>query len=423
MVSFFRELENPNGYYIDFNDISSCNKKEVNLEILPITFFEKYSYLFKKIEEYDLLFEKNNNGKKLYLNSNFNYPDVPLEWLYGSFIDGRSLNSLDGMNLSKNGIEKMYFLKEEYSDRYNGNDFVSDFLEYFMAIYDYFIYFEKLIDCSKEAIFRYLTATKTMAKYQDKLTKNDEVLFDEALTYIRNYKIEISNNDHKTFRMYLPNSWYITPYNHLYNSMGVNGHKEASLIYPFYYSIVRDDNVYNFSSYLKEAKMTLKNGFVDKTTFEHYTNLHFDFSSFYPEYYFYLNDIDKSKYRCTDHKTYNPKIVMLIAGIQSAHAGLYSFFNSLKNNSCDYYGDLDFVKKLGLDEILVRCCGFHKISSILDKTITTSCVYYEEELSEYIKRGWNIDFVKPIVLNPSTKRLEEYSDEFLLIKKMLCKRK
>ena len=90
----------------------------------------------------------------------------------------------------------------------------------------------------------------------------------------------------------------------------------------------------------------------------------------------------------------------------------------LKNNSSDYSSDLNFIRQLGLDEILVRCCGFHKISSVCDKTITTSCISYEEELSEYIERGWNIDFVKPIVLNPSTKRLEEYSDEFLLIKKM-----
>ena len=131
------------------------------------------------------------------------------------------------------------------------------------------------------------------------------------------------------------------------------------------------------------------------------------------------DEIKKMEYRMNYQKTYNPKIVKLIAGIQSAHAGLFSFFYFLKNNSNDYSSDLNFIRQqLGLDEILVRCCGFHKISSVCDKTITTSCIRYEEELGEYIKRGWNIDFVKPIILNPSTKRLEEYSDEFLLIKKM-----
>ena len=32
------------------------------------------------------------------------------------------------------------------------------------------------------------------------------------------------------------------------------------------------------------------------------------------------------------------------------------------------------------DDILVRCCGFHKICSISDKIITTSSLNYEEEL-------------------------------------------
>lgn len=68
------------------------------------------------------------------------------------------------------------------------------------------------------------------------------------------------------------------------------------------------------------------------------------------------------------------------------------------------------------DDFLVRCCGFHKISSVLDKTITTSCINYEEEFKEYIEKGWHIDFIKPIVFNEYTKRLEEYSDEALLIK-------
>ena len=31
-----------------------------------------------------------------------------------------------------------------------------------------------------------------------------------------------------------------------------------------------------------------------------------------------------------------------------------------------------------------------------------------------------MDVIKPIILNPYTKRVEEYSDEFLLIKKMHC---
>ena len=97
---------------------------------------------------------------------------------------------------------------------------------------------------------------------------------------------------------------------------------------------------------------------------------------------------------------------------------MFSFFYHLKNGSSDYYADLDYIKQFSLNEILIRCCGFHKISSVCDKTITTSSINYVHEFKEYIIRGWNIDFIKPIILDPYTKRVEEYSDEFLLIKKM-----
>ncbi len=31
----------------------------------------------------------------------------------------------------------------------------------------------------------------------------------------------------------IPNAWYLTKEGFLYNTMGVNGHKESSLVYPF----------------------------------------------------------------------------------------------------------------------------------------------------------------------------------------------
>ena len=296
---------------------------------------------------------------------------------------------------------------------------MNDFEQYFMAIYYQFLYSDNGIDCSKDCIFNYLSSAKTMARYQNKLTKSDEILFNDALNYIRNYKIEIPHKNIEPTRIYLPNSWYITPYNHLYNTMGPEGHKEANLIYPFYYSIVRDDEIYNPYEILEDAKRCLQEGFIDKITFDSYTNLIYDFSTIYPENYYNLSDLEKSKYRSLYKRSYNPRIIKLIVGIKSAQAGLFSFFYHLKKDSCDYYNDLEFIKQFSLDEILVRCCGFHKISSIRDKTITTSCINYENEFKDYIRKGWTIDFVKPIILNPYSKRVEEYSDEFLLIKKLL----
>ncbi len=355
----------------------------------------------------------------MYIDSNIDCLEIPLEQIYSSFINGFGLG---GTNLSKNGIDKINYLTKEYIKGYKGENFVNDFEKYFMAVYSQLLYSGKNITtCSKNYIFNYLFSAKIMAMYQDKLSKDDEILFDEALNYIRNYKIEIPHKDFEPIKMYLPNSWYITPYNHLYNTMGPYDHKEARLMYPLYYSIFEDDNVVNPIGYLEEIKGILKQGFIDKATFEHYTNLKYDFSTIYPENYYYLSNLEKIQYNTINKKTYNPKIVKLIVGIESAQAGLFSFFYYLKNNSCEYYSDLDFVRQFILEDILIRCCGFHKISRVRDKTITTSCINYEKEFEEYIKRGWNIDFVTPIIFNSYTKRLE-YSDEFLSIKKMSLKK-
>ena len=71
--------------------------------------------------------------------------------------------------------------------------------------------------------------------------------------------------------------------------------------------------------------------------------------------------------------------------------------------------------------MLVQCCGFHKVTSLSDKIITTSLINYEDAFCEYIERGWRIDFVKPIIFNEYTKRVEEYPDDFLTIRRLLKK--
>lgn len=415
MVRYFKELENPNGYYLDLINTKLYGKNDIDLKVLPLDFFERYKQLFLKIKKFDLLFEINDKEKKLYINSDVDCSDIPIEWQYSNYINGYDL---DNCVFSKNGIDKLNYLKKQFENKYRGNNFIDDFENYFFAIFELFYCSDNGITSSKGRVFEFLSSAKAMAKYQNKLSKGDEILFDDALNYIRNYKIEIPHKDFEPIRMYLPNSWYITPYNHLYNTMGPDGHKEANLIYPLYYSVIRDDDISNPYKYLKSVKRILEQGFIDKVTFDSYTNLIYDFSTIYPESYYNLSDLEKYRYISLHKKTYNPKIVKLIAGIESAHAGLFSFFYHLQNNSCDYYRDLDFIRQFNLDEILVRCCGFHKISSICDRTITTSCINYEEEFKEYIRKGWTIDFVKPIILNPYTKRVEEYSDEFLLIKKM-----
>jgi len=71
--------------------------------------------------------------------------------------------------------------------------------------------------------------------------------------------------------------------------------------------------------------------------------------------------------------------------------------------------------------MLVRCCGFHKVTSLPDKIITTSLINYEDEFREYIEKGWKIDFLPPIIINESKGTIEEYPEEFLTIRKILKK--
>ena len=117
-------------------------------------------------------------------------------------------------------------------------------------------------------------------------------------------------------------------------------------------------------------------------------------------------------------------VVNLILGIINAHACFYKFFEEL----CLYtenpkYEIKEIIKwtKNDIGDILVRCCGFHKVESMQEKTITTSCINYESELEEYINNGWNIQFLSPIIIDKDNKCLKEYPEDFLVIKRLLKK--
>lgn len=413
MISYFKELENPIGYCLDLIDNRGYDIKQFNIEKLPIDFFEKYADLFTKIKNYDLLDDNNEKNKKIYLDFSKDCNDISIEYTFNLYINGYGLEE---SCLSNNGILKIEYLMNNFKKIFK-ND-IDECYKYFNAIYDQLAFSDNILTCKKNDIYSYLLSSMIMAKYQNKLTADDEHLFKEAINYIKNYKVEININKNKPIKFNLPNSWYITPNNYLYNSMGKNGHKSANLIYQFYYTILRDDFVDDPRGSFKKAKKILNEGCVDKFTFDDLTNLIYDFSCIYPDNYYDLDPMSKIRYNNMDKKTYNPKIINLIVGILNAQGSLYSFFYYLKKNSSNYYEDLELIKKMDLDEILIRCCGFHKISSVCNKTITTSCINYSEEFREYIEKGWRIDFVKPIVFNPYIKRMEEYSDEFLIIKSL-----
>ena len=420
MIKYFKELENPNGQYLDLIEkYNSLNYHDIKPNYIPLDYFFKHKDLFDIIKEYDLLYEKNNKQKKLYTDSENEIKNedryFDFNWMFNYDYTCSLLADIEGSGLSKYGLEKIYELDYELLINKEKMD-----MDYFSYILNMLFESGKVFKITLDHVYEFINSSYKIAKIQKKLTYQDELLFKNAFEDLKKYILEIPKRKYKPVKMYLPNAWYITPYNHLYNTMGKDGHKEANLYYP-YFHIERDDYVSSPTIYLKSIQKILKEGCIDKKTFDNYTHLICDFTSIYPEEYYHMSDKDQLVYELMYKKTYNPRIIKLIIGIKSAHAGLYSFFYNLKNNSLDYKSDLEFLKKYCLDEILIRCCGFHKISSIKDKVITTSSINYEDDFREYIENGWTIDFVKPIIFNENTKRVEEYPDDFLEIRRLLKK--
>ena len=428
MIKYFSELETPNQYYLDLVEYGN-HKYNSNVQNIPISaeYSEKISKLIKKINEYDLLYDNYLKIKPMYLNISECDYDYPMA--YNWYMQNND-TYLSG--LTESGANLVDLLKQKYQQAYNGTDFFHDFFEYYVTCMHYLKhqfhikskYPEKLLTeykanlsilSDRKTIESYIRDAYNMALYQNKVCDMDRILFDDVLNYLHNSNIKLPSKNYSQIKYYLPNAWYITPFNHLYNSMGPGGHREANVHYQFS-CIFNNDKIENegFKN-LRHTNKIIKEGFITKSEYTHFTNLIPEFLSVLPDEYYKKSSEDKFKYQMLDRRTYNPKIVKLVAGIISAHAGLFTKFENLKDKSSNYKSDLEFIKQFSEDEILIRFCGFHKISSAVDKTITTSDINYLEDFKEYIDRGWTIDFIKPIVLNYKG-RLEELSDDFIKIK-------
>lgn len=419
MIKYFEELENRENQYLQLIEESMFKNINIPINVLPLEFYKKYENLFSILLDLDVLYIKtlDNNQFPVFLNNNF-YPDCDLDAFYYFYIN----NEDDISNcLTIKGKNRMDFLVKLFNENYKDSDFLE---QYIFAILDlFFINRHMKIHWDKYNVENYLSSTMIIAKYQNRLPLHVEKLIQQVLKEIKTFEIEITIKPYNPINFKLPNCWYITPYKHLYNSMGIRGHKEANLIYPFYYTILRDKRSPNPLPYLKSIQKIKQNEFITSNEYEEYLNLKYDFPCVYPDSYYNLDSLNKIFYRHTRKRCYNPKLVNLIIGFESVHAGIYDFFYQLRQYSSNYERDLTFLKSLNFNDMLVRCCGFHKVTSLPDKIITTSLINYEEEFREYIEKDWKIDFLPPIIINKSKGMLEEYPEEFLTIRKILKKYK
>lgn len=382
MVKYFKELENRNNYYLPLINEFDNGKKEVYDSLVPLSFIEKNAELF-------------SIGPSL-INI-FNNINIDEWWN----------NSFENYEIKSEIMSEYYRIQEDELP--------------------YAIHFLNNINIDCRSIINYLNIMNRISVFfKDMFSHNKEVYelfsnkFKKAIKKIEEYNT-IEYQPKKEDLKYQPDSWYITPNNYLYNT-GYSDHKGRDLLFNYNRicsSINSGEPIKNpqFSSkytsvseaFLNKSKDIEKNGYVTIGDFKTYLN--------------YL-----SQPMCLEKKdnvipiTREKHVVQIILGVINAQASMYSFFEDLYLNTNNPKEELEKIEKLtnnSIRDILVRCCGFHKVESTVDKTITTSLINYEDEFSEYINKGWNIVFIPPIIIDSYDNTVKEYPEEFIKIRKLL----
>ena len=377
MIKYFKELENREEYYLALVNVEDNGRKEVYDYRIPLSFIEKYSEIFK---QGDLLINIFNR---------FNID----EWFKKNiYIDYKNACSVSSEFESIE--EEIYWILDEY----------------------------KKIDFSSKAIENYLYLIKRLSFiYIDLFPKNKEYYTSlnktiiEAINELKKY-MTIQYEQNKKDNVYQPDAWYITPNGYLYN-VGKYGHKGRDLSFNYNrikYSINYNENVLEThktsDGYLNMSKEIKEKGYITAGQFKNFLNYISQ-----PVYLEYINGIPVTRER---------HIIELILGIINAKACFYRFFEDLYIYTESPQNEIEKIIDWTNDDIgdiLVRCCGFHKVESTQTKTITTSLINYESEFSDYINNGWTIRFIPPIIINKDKKNIEEYDSDFLIIRQLLKK--
>ena len=381
MIKYFNELENPNEFKVFMIEYNSFNHvtKEIKLD-----FYVKYKKLFEYIKEI-------NNLLELRL----------LKETCGIIDDEkRYLKQIEIVNL----IKSNYILKKEYDydticDLYNllTNDKYKKILKLVM----------KFDNLSTNELKEVLLFYKNFIDITNTYNKEIVSLFNLAIDEIKRENSIIYNKEHQTIT--LPSFWYILPKFHeleerLYNTTGENGHKEANLIYPYFKAL--DGCLIDYKKFIDKVKEIEKDGvsLADYYTFVRYK------IGYFPN----LLTLNTPTYEVKSHIKNN---ILVTTGCIMAQGLLWEFFNNLNMHTNNYKEALDKLRNVTLDDFLIRFVGFHKVIIWNDKRIiSTSSLNYEEEFSEYKKRGWDIDFTKPLVFNYSNSNIEEVNNEIVKIK-------
>lgn len=372
MVKYFDELDNPESFNVYMTHNNRFNRGN---NLISPSFYAKYYKIFEYINAV------NNIDEVMLLKETCSIPDLKEKYLRQikivELISKKyhaDINKLYNLLVNKRYENAIRLLSKV--DILGSRDFTD-----ILVLYYY------LVDA--------------INPFNDKSILS---VFKEALK-------ELNESDNKAIYgrevdiITLPKYWYILPDFHeldgrLYNTTGINGHKEANLLYP----------------YCRALNGTLLNSreFIDKVKDieEHGASLN--------DYMYYVGygvDSLPNPIENNDEKIFMKSNVKVTTGSVMAQGLLWEYFTNLNHRTTDYGEALNVFNKVILDDFLIRFLGFHKVV-LKDnkKIISTSNLDYEKEFIEYEERGWHIDFTMPLQFNCMKNKIEEVDDNFVKLK-------
>lgn len=252
--------------------------------------------------------------------------------------------------------------------------------------------------------------------YKDFILTTQKIL-DDSRAELKGINIIEIPEQKEGIKYRFPDVWYITPNGYLYNTG--TGHKEGNLIYSFseIQDLLRNGNeVPNIKLYDRIVEI-LKRGYVTQTEFNIYGNLKYNVPTIRTPQVEHaieqMKNICKMSYEerlkmGIPHyaRTYQRNIITLQIGYYAAKTALFNSF--VKLNDSKYKREIiNTLSDLRFDDMLIQYCNFHKISSVEDKTITTTSINAIESFKEYLDNGWNLDIVPGIVYDEQKDELVE----------------
>lgn len=236
-----------------------------------------------------------------------------------------------------------------------------------------------------------------------------------------------------------PNAWYIIPGGYLYNTGGIQGHKEGNLVYSFYhviYEALKHNEMIPHVNFNNQIRDILKRGYVTNEEFQNYSHLIYKLPTIItPEV---ECDIERKRNIINMNReafekivssnnypqlerSYQKNLITLVVGHLVAENVLFQSFARMNfsRKKADLVYKLYNMTSGYLPDILVRYSGFNKVESVLERTITTSSLKGIEEFAEYLDKGWNLHLISGIVYDVELDELVEVDFNSYYVRKYL----